>query len=180
MPSSSRPFLSLPFILLLLASTATASSSTNPIASILCRNSDTPFLCLRISSPLRNVNPLTLTEAAIKSATKVALRAKGKAILLSLSPRLSPQQKSSLETCAESYGDVVDGLEDSANSLAMSSRKKAGVMNYLSAASFGVTVCEDAFRGVPRTTFPLARVNKTLRKYVSNALAMGDQLSLHW
>ncbi|XP_020584213.1 pectinesterase inhibitor [Phalaenopsis equestris] len=180
MPSSSQRFLSLPFILLLLlASTATASSSPNPTASILCRHSDTPLLCLRIAAPLRIVNPLTITEAAIKITTKVAVRAKAEATFLSLLPRQTPLQKARLETCAESYGDVVDGLRDSAISLAMS-RMKAEVMNYLSAASFGVTVCEDAFKDVPRGKFPLGRVNKTLRNYVSNALAMGDQLSLHW
>ncbi|KAG0485485.1 hypothetical protein HPP92_009564 [Vanilla planifolia] len=81
------------------------------------------------------------------------------------------------------YGDVVDGLADAARLLG-TARTRADVMNYLSAASFGVTACEDAFRETPRVRFPLARVNrtprKTLRKYVSNALAMGDQLSSQW
>ncbi|KAG0485440.1 hypothetical protein HPP92_009519 [Vanilla planifolia] len=75
-----------------------------------------------------------------------------------------------------SYGDVVDGRADAARRLG-TARTRADVMNYLSAASFGVTACEDAFRETPRVRF-LSR--GTLRKYVSNALAMGDQLSSQW
>ncbi|KAK8944040.1 hypothetical protein KSP40_PGU011586 [Platanthera guangdongensis] len=165
--------------LIILASTAAATNHATATAAVLCRNSDTPSLCLRISAPLRHVNAWTMTVTAVKEATEVAVQAKAKAAFLALSPRLNARQKSGAEACAESYGDVLDGLRDSARFLA-TSRRRADVMNYLSAASFGVTECEEAFSEIPTAEFPLARINKQLRKYVSNALAMGDQLKSHW
>ncbi|PKA58179.1 hypothetical protein AXF42_Ash012902 [Apostasia shenzhenica] len=179
MAPSSRPFAAAAAALLLLLSATGAAAVTNPAAAVLCRHSDFPVLCLRIAAPVANVNPVSLTHAAIKAATKTAVRAKARAAVLTLSPRLSAVQKANLGSCVDGYGDVIDGLRDAGKFLT-TTRTRADVMNYLSAASFGVTTCEDAFRETPRVQFPLARTNKTLRKYVSNALAMGDQLSLQW
>lgn len=174
MVSISRSILPISAItLIILASTAAAINPASAVA--ICRKSDTPLLCLRISSQIRYADALTMTATAIKAAMEVAAEAKAKAAFLAASPLLSARQKSELEACGESYGDVVDGLRDGARLLG-SSRRRADVMNYLSAASFGVTECEEAFSETPRKHFPLARINRKLRKYVSNALAMGDQL----
>ncbi|KAG0485479.1 hypothetical protein HPP92_009334 [Vanilla planifolia] len=174
--ASSSSLASLLLLLLLLTCNPATAGLTS---AALCLHSDTPALCLRISAHLSAATPVKLTESAIRAALFVAERARVKAASLSRSPQLNAQQRANLGTCVSSYGDVVDGLADAARLLG-TARTRADVMNYLSAASFGVTACQDAFRETPRVSFPLARVNRTLRKYVSNALAMGDQLSSQW